>query len=56
MQKTKQVFCAYEGKVVLVPFFLNEHHAMKAYWGSGNIAPRILDLAARCIFAYKGLY
>jgi len=23
-------------------FFLTEHHAMKAYWGSGGIAPRIL--------------
>jgi hypothetical protein len=21
-----------------------EHHAMKTYWGSGGIAPRILDL------------
>jgi hypothetical protein len=24
---------------------LTEHHAMKIYWGSGGIAPRILDLA-----------
>jgi len=24
--------------------FLSEHDAMKAYWGSGGIAPRILDL------------
>jgi len=23
-------------------FSLTEHHAMKAYWGSGGIAPRIL--------------
>jgi hypothetical protein len=22
---------------------LTEHHAMKAYWGRGDIAPRILD-------------
>jgi hypothetical protein len=22
--------------------FLTEHHAMKAYWGNGGIAPRIL--------------
>jgi hypothetical protein len=29
-----------EGKVV--PVFLTEHHAMKAYWGSGGIAPLIL--------------
>jgi len=25
--------------------FLTEHHAMKAYWGSGIIAPRILTSA-----------
>jgi hypothetical protein len=24
-----------------------EHHAMKAYWGSGGISPRILDLGSR---------
>jgi len=29
-----------EGKVVSV--LLTEHHAMKAYWGSGGIAPCIL--------------
>jgi hypothetical protein len=23
-------------------FFLTEHHAMKAYWGSGDMAPLIL--------------
>jgi hypothetical protein len=26
----------------------SEHHAMKAYWGSGGIDPRILDLGTRC--------
>jgi hypothetical protein len=26
---------------------LTEHHAMKAYWGSGGIAPLILDLGTR---------
>jgi hypothetical protein len=26
---------------------LNEHLAMKAYWGSGDIAQRILDLGTR---------
>jgi len=31
-----------KGKVVSVLFFLTEHHAMKAYWGSGGIAWRIL--------------
>jgi hypothetical protein len=30
-----------EGKVVSV-LFLTEYHAMKTYWGSGCIAPRIL--------------
>jgi hypothetical protein len=28
-------------------FFLTEHHAMKMYWGSGCIAPHILDLSTR---------
>jgi len=27
-----------------VLFSLTEHHAMKSYWGSGGIAPRILNL------------
>jgi len=26
---------------------LTEHHAMKAYWGSGGIATHILDLGTR---------
>jgi hypothetical protein len=30
-----------KGKVVPV-LFLTEHHAMKAYWGNGDIAARIL--------------
>jgi hypothetical protein len=29
-------------------FFLTEHHVMQAYWRSGGIAPRILDLGTRC--------
>jgi hypothetical protein len=33
-------------KVVPV-LFLTEHHAIKAYWGSGGIAPHILDLGTR---------
>jgi len=28
-----------------VPVLLSEHHAMKAYWGSGCIAPHILDIS-----------
>jgi hypothetical protein len=34
-------------KVVPVLFSLTQHHAMKAYWGSGGIAPHILDLGTR---------
>jgi hypothetical protein len=31
------------GKDKVAPvLFLTEHHAMKAYWGSGGIAPHIL--------------
>jgi hypothetical protein len=30
-----------------VPVLLTEHHAMKTYWRSGGIAPRILDLGTR---------
>jgi hypothetical protein len=26
---------------------LTKHHAMKTYWGSGGITPRILDLGTR---------
>jgi hypothetical protein len=37
-----------KGKVVTVLLFsLTEHHVMKAYWGSGGIAPLILDLGTR---------
>jgi hypothetical protein len=35
-----------KGKVIPVPY-LTEHHAMKTYQGSGNIAPRIPDLSTR---------
>jgi hypothetical protein len=35
----------FEGKVKVVPVvFLIEHHATKAYLGSGGIAPRIAEL------------
>jgi len=30
-----------KGKGKVVPVILTKHHAMKAYWGSGGIAPRI---------------
>jgi hypothetical protein len=41
--------CVYK-KVKKVKFSLclTKHHAMKAYCGSGGIAPRILDLGTRC--------
>jgi hypothetical protein len=35
-----------KGKVKL-SLCLTKHHAMKTYWGSGSIAPRILDLGTR---------
>jgi hypothetical protein len=31
-----------KGKVIPVLIFLNGHHAIKVYWGSGSIDPRIL--------------
>jgi hypothetical protein len=31
-----------KGKVKVVPVLLTEHHAMKAYWGSGGASPLIL--------------
>jgi hypothetical protein len=38
----------YEIKVkVKLALCLTKHHAMKTYWGSGGIAPRILDLGTR---------
>jgi hypothetical protein len=37
-----------QGRGEVAPvLFLTEHHAMKAYWGSGDIAPLILDLGTR---------
>jgi hypothetical protein len=39
---------------------LTKHHAMKTYWGSGSIAPRILDLCTRwrwvVSFTHRSLY
>jgi hypothetical protein len=32
---------------VKLSLWLTKHHAMKAYWRSGGIAPRILDLGTR---------
>jgi hypothetical protein len=31
-----------KGKIIAPVLFLTEQHAMKAYWGSEGIAPRIL--------------
>jgi hypothetical protein len=36
-----------KGKKVKLPLCLTKRHAMKTYWGSGSIAPRILDLGTR---------
>jgi hypothetical protein len=41
--KLFMIYLLYKGKGKVVPvLFLTEHHAMKAYWGSGGIAPFIL--------------
>jgi hypothetical protein len=32
---------------VKLSLYLTKHHAMKTYWGSGGIAPCILDLGIR---------
>jgi hypothetical protein len=36
-----------KGKDKVVPVLLTEHHAMKSYWGSGVIAPPILNVGTR---------
>jgi hypothetical protein len=33
---------SFKGKGKVVPVLLTKHHAMKAYWGSGCIAPLVL--------------
>jgi hypothetical protein len=42
-----------KGKVkkdeVVPALLLTGHHAMKAYWRSGSIAPCILDFGTRCM-------
>jgi hypothetical protein len=44
--KIKVMDFKYKVKVKL-PLCLTKHHAMKTYWGSGGIAPHILDLGIR---------
>jgi hypothetical protein len=44
---TSSTYYKMKVKVKLSLWFLTEHHAMKAYWGSGGIAPRILELDTR---------
>jgi hypothetical protein len=45
---------------IKLPLCLTKHHAMKTYWGSGGIAPRILDLGIRwrwvVSFTHRPLY
>jgi hypothetical protein len=41
------LYQACKGKGKRFPVLLTEHHAMKAYWGSGGVASRILDLGTR---------
>jgi hypothetical protein len=39
---------AHMGKVkVKLSLCLTNHHTMKMYWGSGDIAPHVLDLSTR---------
>jgi hypothetical protein len=46
--KTIQLFYTYEVNVkVKLSLCLTKHHTMKAYWGSGGIAPCIIDLGTR---------
>jgi hypothetical protein len=47
MNKFNKCRVTTKGKGKFVPVLLTEHHAMKAYWVSGDIAPRILDLGIR---------
>jgi hypothetical protein len=35
------------GSMKVKSLCLTKHHAMKTYWGSEGIAPRILDLGTR---------
>jgi hypothetical protein len=46
-------------QILSCPLCLTKHHAMKTYWESGGIAPRILDLGTRwrwVVRKYVGLY
>jgi hypothetical protein len=45
-RKVKKSYIHIKVKVKL-SLCLTKHHAMKGYWGSGGIAPRILDLGTR---------
>jgi hypothetical protein len=36
--------------MMIKPYQLIKHHAMKAYWVSGGIVPRILNLGVLYIF------
>jgi hypothetical protein len=44
--KTSEIY-KIQNYYVNCPCALSEHHAMKVYWGSGDIAPHILDLCTR---------
>jgi hypothetical protein len=42
------VQCLHMRNKVKLSLCLTKYHAMKTYWGSGGIAPLILDLGTRC--------
>jgi hypothetical protein len=41
------ILCGKGKKKVKLSLCLTKHHAIKAYWGTGVIAPRILNLGTR---------
>jgi hypothetical protein len=57
MMRRRMMMVKVKGKVVPC---LTKHHAMNAYWGSGVIAPRILDPGTRwrwvVSFTHRPLY
>jgi hypothetical protein len=44
---THVLFVENEGQIKAKGKVAPAHHAMKTYWGSGGIAPRIFDLGTR---------
>jgi hypothetical protein len=47
IHRIPQLLCKGKGICKVVPLLSTKHHAMKAYWGSADIATRILNLGTR---------